>query len=106
MQKLREFHHYRLEVDHTFDLFKEIDHYEELRGDTPSKFTDYAITKAKIKELKPLIADLPKDWVLSHGDSVPGNFLLVEDEVYLIDWEYAGMQDPHIDIAMFALSAT
>lgn len=105
MQKLREFHHYRLEVDHTFDLFKEIDHYEELRGDTPSKFTDYAITKAKIKELKPLIADLPKDWVLSHGDSVPGNFLLVEDEVYLIDWEYAGMQDPHIDIAMFALSA-
>ena len=21
----------------------------------------------------------------------------------LVDWEYAGMQDPHVDIAMFAI---
>lgn len=23
--------------------------------------------------------------------------------LYLIDWEYAGMQDPHVDIAMFCI---
>ena len=26
-------------------------------------------------------------------------------EIKLIDWEYAGMQDPHLDIAMFCIYA-
>ncbi len=25
------------------------------------------------------------------------------EEIRLIDWEYAGMQDPHVDIAMFCI---
>ena len=105
MQKLRQFHDYKLEVDHVFDPFAEIEHYEQLRGDSPSKYADYAETKKNVQSLKPIIESLPKEWVLSHCDSVPGNFLLAEDEVYLIDWEYAGMQDPHLDLAMFSLSA-
>ena len=45
-----------------------------------------------------------KEIVLAHIDSVPDNFLFTkDDEVKLIDWEYAGMQDPHVDIAMFAV---
>lgn len=105
MESLRAFHDYKLEVDHTFDIFGNIDHYEKLWGNQPSRFVDYSETKANIKSLKPIIDSLPKEWILSHADSVPGNFLLVEDDVFLIDWEYAGMQDPHLDIAMFALSA-
>ena len=43
-----------------------------------------------------------------HIDAVPDNFLFVrnedgEEEIRLIDWEYAGMQDPHVDIAMFCI---
>ena len=34
---------------------------------------------------------------------MPDNFLFVDNEIRLIDWEYAGMQDPHLDIAMFAI---
>jgi len=38
---------------------------------------------------------------------VPDNFLFVEkdgkEEIRLIDWEYAGMQDPHVDVAMFCI---
>lgn len=105
MQKLRQFHDYKLEVEHEFDPFKEIEHYEKLRGDSPSKYSDYLETKKKIKSLKPVIDSMSKEWVLSHCDPVPGNFLLADDEVYLIDWEYAGMQDPHLDLAMFSLSA-
>ena len=46
--------------------------------------------------------------VLTHIDAVPDNFLFVTDDqgqedIRLIDWEYAGMQDPHVDIAMFAI---
>ncbi len=24
------------------------------------------------------------------------------DDIRIIDWEYAGMQDPHVDLAMFS----
>lgn len=105
MAKLREFHEYGLEAAHDFDPFKEIEKYENLRGESPSKYKDYQETKENIMSLKETIDQFPKERVLSHCDSVPGNFLLAEDETYLIDWEYAGMQDPHLDIAMFALSA-
>ena len=54
------------------------------------------------------IRDNAEKKVLAHIDAVPDNFLFSRDEdgqerIYLIDWEYAGMQDPHIDIAMFGI---
>ena len=45
------------------------------------------------------------DFVLTHIDAVPDNFLFTEEGIRLIDWEYAGMQDPHVDLAMFAIYA-
>ena len=41
--------------------------------------------------------------MLTHIDAVSDNFLIVGDDVRLIDWEYAGMQDPHVDLAMFSI---
>lgn len=38
-------------------------------------------------------------WVLSHGDVYEPNFLATEDDqLYLIDWEYSGINDPAHDI--------
>ena len=40
-------------------------------------------------------------------DAVPDNFLFYSgadgEQLQLTDWEYAGMQDPHVDIAMFCI---
>ena len=48
--------------------------------------------------------DRPK--CLSHIDANVDNFLFLKDGgVKLLDWEYAGMQDPHVDIAMFCIYA-
>lgn len=33
------------------------------------------------------------------------NILIINDDIKLIDWEYAGMQDPHVDLAMFCIYA-
>ena len=42
--------------------------------------------------------------VLSHIDSVCDNFLFLPNgEIKLIDWEYAGMCDPLIDVSMRAI---
>lgn len=103
MKKLRAFHHKKLIVAHTFDLFEKIDFYESLWGGKASIFEDYAETKKKIQELKKIIEEIPKECSLTHIDAVPNNFLLTKNDTRLIDWEYAGMQDPHLDIAMFAI---
>lgn len=103
MNKLHAFHDKKLKVNHTFEVFEELEKYESYWQGTPSIYRDYKTTKVHIYELKEFVDAQPKEWGLSHIDSVPDNFLFSDDKLYLIDWEYAGMQDQHIDIAMFAI---
>lgn len=103
MKKLKSFHDKKLVVNHTFEVFDELEKYESYWQGTPSIYRDYKETKKHIYELKEFVDGQPKEWGLSHIDSVPDNFLFSKDNLYLIDWEYAGMQDQHMDIAMFAI---
>ena len=107
MKKLREFHGQKLRVDHSFDLFGQMEYYESLWEGTPSAYKDYEKTKEHVLQLKDYIEANAGERVLTHIDAVPDNFLFVEEngkeEIRLIDWEYAGMQDPHVDIAMFCI---
>ena len=106
MKVLRDFHDLGIEVPHEFCLFERIQYYEGLLHGIPSHYSDYKITKSRIFDLKDYLNIIQKKHVLTHIDAVPSNFLfLPSGEVYLIDWEYAAMQDPHIDIAMFAVYA-
>lgn len=108
MSLLRRFHAMRLQVSHSFDLFGMIDYYESLRGDVPSSFQDYPATKENVLSLRSVIDAAPKELCLTHIDAVPDNFLFCtgpdgQEALQLIDWEYAGMQDPHVDVAMFCV---
>lgn len=106
MKKLREFHRLNLSVDHEFNIFDQIDYYEFLWGGAPSIYRDYKKTKENILSLQSYIEKHVENKCLTHIDAVPDNFLFtVEGDVRLIDWEYAGMQDPHVDIAMFCIYA-
>ena len=106
MKKLKEFHALALSVDHEFDIFKQIDFYEKLWDGTSSVYKDYEKTKKHVFELKDYIKAHVNQKCLSHIDAVPDNFLFTESgDIRLIDWEYAGMQDPHVDIAMFCIYA-
>ncbi|HBI63322.1 MAG TPA: choline kinase [Lachnospiraceae bacterium] len=109
MDRLRKFHEMRLMVDHTFDLFGQIEFYESLWEGIPSVYKDYLKTKEKVFSLKKYIDAHAAEKTLAHIDAVPDNFLFIEDndseDIRLIDWEYAGMQDPHVDVAMFCVYA-
>ena len=109
VDKLRDFHSLRLEVAHSFPLFDQIQRYEDLRENTPSAYSDYPTTKRAVFSLQEYIDAQEKTFCLTHIDAVPDNFLFVEKEgdaqVQLLDWEYAGMQDPHVDLAMFSIYA-
>lgn len=106
MKKLREFHGQKFTVDHEFNIFGQIDFYESLWDGVPSIYRDYKNTKENVLSLKKYIDDHVETKCLTHIDAVPDNFLFTKDgDIRLIDWEYAGMQDPHIDIAMFCIYA-
>lgn len=107
MSRLRDFHALKLKVAHEFDIFGQMEVYETLWDGTPSVYKDYEKTKANVWSLKPYINAHVGEKILTHIDAVPDNFLFVQrdgkEEIRLIDWEYAGMQDPHVDIAMFCI---
>ena len=105
MKKLKEFHDMKLKVSHEFDLFGQIEFYESLWNGEKSMFRDYEKTKENVFKLKGFIEQNAGEKVLTHIDAVPDNFLFTAegDEVRLIDWEYAAMQDPHVDLAMFSI---
>ena len=88
-------------------MYGQIDFYESLWNGQPSVFRDYQKTKEDVLSLREFIDRQPKDLSLTHIDAVPDNFLFFQrdgkEELQLIDWEYSGMQDPHVDIAMFAI---
>ena len=104
MQKLKNFHELKLEVRHEFDLFECINFYESLRKGNVSEYADYDMVKQNVLSLKSYIEKNVHYICLSHIDAIPDNFLIINNqEVCIIDWEYAAMQDPHVDIAMFAI---
>lgn len=108
MKKLRAFHELGLSVERQFDIFGQIAFYESLWNGTPSAYSDYQKVKEQTFSLRAYIEAHTERKVLTHIDAVPDNFLFVTDgsgkeEIRLIDWEYAGMQDPHVDIAMFCV---
>lgn len=114
MGKLKSLHEMKLQVNHEFQIFKKIDFYESLWENNHSVYRDYTDTKKNVFSLQKYIDSHVFCKTLTHIDAVPDNFLFTKDaegegegeeKIYLIDWEYAGMQDPHVDIAMFAIYA-
>lgn len=107
MLTLKKFHNENLSVEHSFDLFGQIEFYESLWSEK-SCYKDYKQTKTIVYKLKNFIDSQEKVWTLSHIDANADNFLIWKDDsgkenITLIDWEYAAMQDAHLDIAMFAI---
>ena len=110
MDRLKEFHNKKLKVNHEFNIFEKIDFYEKLWEGNKSIYRDYEKTKNNVMSLIPYINKHIEEKVLTHIDAVPDNFLFSigddgKEDIRLIDWEYAGMQDPHVDIAMFCIYA-
>lgn len=105
MQLLKKMHASHLQVNHEFNLYKQIALYEQLRNGA-SAYRDYDQVHANIMRLRKFIDRQDKEWTLCHIDANPDNFVFDnQGDLYLIDWEYAGMQDAHVDIAMFAIYA-
>lgn len=105
MALLRQVHRADIHVEHRFNIRERIEFYEKLcmtHGGIPVE--DYNAVKEKMTDLMDRLDAMNRPETLSHIDSVADNFLFLADgSLRLIDWEYAGMCDPLIDVAMCAI---
>lgn len=90
-------------IDYRIDFPGLIAHYESLRRG-PLQLADYEINRKRVFDLLVWLEGQPREEVLCHGDFNCQNILLGPDEqVHLIDFEYAGMGDPAWDVASLCL---
>ncbi len=105
MTLLKNLHNSGIRLDHSFDIRERIGFYENLcksHGGIP--FEDYNEVHHWMISLMDYLDGLHRPETISHIDSCVDNFLFLPDgRLKLIDWEYSGMCDPLIDIAMCAI---
>ena len=102
-------HDMKLKVSHTWDTYERFETYDSIWAGQPTIFKDYEKMKKELFALKDYIDMHSEEYQLSHLDPVNINWLITNDaenpRAYLIDWEYAAMQDPHVDLVCFGIFA-
>lgn len=97
---LRKLHNSGVEFKNEFNVFKEVEKYEYLLEKAKGKnFDDYKEVREKVMNLENELEILGIDLRPCHNDTVPENFIKGKDSLYLIDWEYSGVNDPMWDLA-------
>jgi CTP:phosphocholine cytidylyltransferase-like protein len=102
---MRNIHQSGICVGHTFDIKREICRYLALCNERNAiRFADNEETYGKMMHLFELAKTINAPKVLCHVDSNPDNIIRLQDgSIKIIDWEYAGMGDPLMDIAMYSI---
>ncbi|MGE7022757.1 choline/ethanolamine kinase family protein [Solibacillus cecembensis] len=97
--------HSTTEKFHTeFDYFVEVDKYLAYCNDTKcSYFKNFDEVKDYIILTKEQYYSFQKNSTPCHIDPLGENFLITDNKVYLIDWEYSAMHDKYWDLAAFSL---
>jgi len=105
MEAMRKIHQSGIKVGHSFNIAGEISRYLTLCDERNAiRYTDNEETYEKMKRLIELAKKMNIQEVLCHVDSNPDNIIrLADGSVRIIDWEYAGMGDPIMDIAMYSI---
>lgn len=91
---LRSFHQADLNTPYCFDPYER---YLQYRSHVSDPIYDLSNFEHVMKD----IANRNTHHVLCHNDLVSGNLLFSKEKLYLIDYEYAAMNDPLFDVISF-----
>lgn len=102
---LRNLHNSQMKMENRFDIFEEIEKYERILDNYDVVFFDnYNVIRKKVMNLKNVMEEHSFKLVPSHNDTVPENFIKDQNgRLYLIDWEYSGLNDEMWDLAAHSL---
>ncbi|MDE6022774.1 MAG: phosphotransferase [Muribaculaceae bacterium] len=100
-------HNSRVRFKNEFNIFNEIEKYDKLMEKSKARMYDgWELVRSRIMDLETYINSLGVDLKPCHNDALYDNFIKASDgKVYLIDWEYSGMNDPMADFAALFLEA-
>lgn len=97
----KKIHGSHVRLKNEFCVFQEIEKYDKLIAKHGAQmYEGWDEFKPQVLALESRMNDLGVEICPCHDDAVPENFIKAEDgTIYLIDWEYSGMNDPMADFA-------
>ena len=101
---LNKVHNSDKEFKGKFDFVEEIQSYVKLVEKNNIKVYDgHNKVMEKLVEVQAMLVKNPRRQTPTHNDPLSENWIVQDDKIYLIDWEYGGVGDPLMDIAAFSL---
>lgn len=88
-----------------FNVFRELEKYEDILKTADGEFfDDYDEVRERFMKLEQVLKECDRVFVPSHNDLVSENLVKdIEGRIYLIDWEYSGINDDMWDLAALSL---
>jgi thiamine kinase-like enzyme len=102
----RRMHQFPRPFEGRFDVFAQIDEYLALLRRNQARIPDgYDALQKEAESAREVLTDRPAKLAPCHNDPLAENFLDAPDRMYLVDWEYAGMNDPMWDLGDLSVEA-
>jgi thiamine kinase-like enzyme len=105
LAELRKIHDSGADLPTGFNSFRVVEEYRETAasrgGEIPEAYDDAHEQAGRIEAA---LSGPEHDPVPCHNDLLAGNFLRGSDQIWIVDWEYAGMGDRYFDLANFAIN--
>lgn len=102
IEKVRYLHDANIQGEWEFDLFQKIQDFKQEIGDVGrSHFSDYDDLSERVERIYECVSREGYAKTLCHNDIYTTNILFQDDNFYLIDWEFAMVADPAVDLATF-----
>lgn len=100
-------HNSHVRLKNEFNIFQEIEKYDMLIARVGAEmYYGWEEVRPKVMSLEEHLNALGVDLKPCHNDALYENFIKAPDgTVYLIDWEYSGMNDPMADFAALFIEA-
>lgn len=100
-------HYSHVRLKNEFNIFREIEKYDMLLEKSGATMYDgWEEVREQVMALETRLNNFGVDLHPCHNDAVPENFLKAKDgTIFLIDWEYSGMNDPMADLAALFLES-
>ena len=104
-RSLRAIHELGEPLPSRFDSFRIVETYAETAHGRGASIPDaYAAARAYAARIETALDGAEHEPVPCHNDLLAANFIRGETQIWIVDWEYAGMGDRYFDLANFAVN--
>ena len=102
---LRRVHSFGRVFRSRFNVFSMIDNYLGILSKLGMPLEAYYEVEQEVAEVRRALEASPVPLAPCHNDPWPGNFVDTGRDLYLIDWEFSGMNDPMWDLGDLSVEA-